>query len=95
MTFEQFQATGRDVPCIQRATNMDLGVDGDAPGRVYDRWLTIEAVTQSWPADARNRGEWCLTIENEITIGNDLQELERKLYDWAATEFEWSRDDGQ
>jgi hypothetical protein len=50
-------------------------------GRVYaNRWW-IERVMPHWPVESQNRGAWCLTVGNEITISDDLPMLERRLFE--------------
>ena len=78
MTFEQFQATGRDVPDLQayRHIYAQMGYDRAVPGRVYQDELFIEGVA----------GTYCLTIANEGWQGADLERMERALYDFAVGE---------
>ena len=39
-----------------------------------------------WPEAAKARGKWHLLIGRDEWITDDLETLERKLYDWAASE---------
>jgi hypothetical protein len=74
MTFEEFQATGRDVA--------DIGAEVDAPdlagipGRVYAGDLHIEVVASGWRA----------VIGNREHRSADLAEVERALYQFAVDE---------
>lgn len=75
MTFEQFQATGRDIPDLAMVEHAaSQGMSG--PGRAYDDDLFIMG-------DAATG--WCLTIENDSRIGA-LPNLEARLYEWACEE---------
>ena len=50
-------------------------------------WLLyIEEVQPHWPDAAKARGKWYLLIARDEWITDDLETLERKLYDWAASE---------
>lgn len=84
MTFEQFQATGRDVPDL--AVDKDVAADhfeDVTPGRVYVDGLYIERM----PGNDVRRW-WYLMIGNAdwITHREDLRSFERRLYDYAVSE---------
>jgi hypothetical protein len=74
MTFEQFQASGRDVddvgPIIQDEGYMGI------PGRIYVGFLNIERMPD---------GTWSTVINNRETAGN-LVDCERALYEFAISE---------
>lgn len=76
MTFEEFQATGRDVADVEPYAQDDE----HRPGRVYVDVLYIECVSD---------GRMMVTIGNggDIT-GRDvtLADLERMLYEFAKSE---------
>jgi hypothetical protein len=74
MTFEEFQASGRDVADLRT-------VDPDAylsewSGRVYAGNLIIERAERGW----------CLTIGNHSAVRMELATLERDLYDYGMSE---------
>lgn len=84
MTFEQFQATrqhsddiGRDLP--------DSYLE-NSQGYIYEGGLHIED-TAKWPdAAKKNNGAYCLTIGNAQTFSDEIETLERALYDYAVRE---------
>jgi hypothetical protein len=77
MTFEQFQAT--------KATVEGHG-ELEQSGLSYIDTLLIETVEDSWPDKIKAQGKYCLTIGNSQRISDDLESLERDLYDYAASE---------
>lgn len=87
MTFEEFQASRREVSDLgaelQDAAFEDCGI---ASGLVYLNTLYIQHVTDNWPQDARARGAFYLVIGNAEWISDDLTSLERKLYEFADGE---------
>jgi hypothetical protein len=87
MTFEEFQATRRHSDDIG-AVLADARWEGEPPakGNLYLGELYIEAVQPHWPDAAKARGKWHLLIARDEWITDDLETLERKLYDWAASE---------
>jgi hypothetical protein len=84
MTFAEFQA-GRQWLDNLEAVNPDAF--GSKAGYGYLRnELYIDDVT-SWNDPARlANGRWYLCIGNVEWQGNDLEELERRLYQWAVRE---------
>jgi hypothetical protein len=78
MTFEQFQASGRDVPDLgAEIVGMDL--EGK-PGRVY--------LYEGGPYIERSATGWYLCLgrdEYEVT-DEDRPTVERLLYDWCKAE---------
>lgn len=75
ITFEQFVATGRDVPDLDRVVD---GCETEGPGRTYlDDTLYISRWTN---------GLWNLQIYGREEISKDLSILEQMLYDWACDE---------
>jgi len=90
-SFAAFQATrthgnlcelaGIDHEEIASPTN-----PGHATGYVYLGKLWIEDVTDAWPADARERGTHYLMLGNCEYVSNDLELLERRLYEYARDE---------
>jgi hypothetical protein len=87
MTFEQFQASRRRSEDIGTAIS-DVHWEGGPPakGYLYLDVLYIEEVQPHWPEAAKTQGKWCLHIARDDWITDDLEELERKLYAWAASE---------
>lgn len=77
MTFEQFQATGRDVEDVSEAA----GDEEVRPGRVYAGDFYIESSGDH--AD----GKWMLTLESSGYLSDDLESLERRLYEYARLDL--------
>lgn len=80
MTFQQFQATGRDVDDLREVDPDHFGdYDYIVNGRVYcDRLWTVPCVTSGIG--------WCTIIGNcEFQHGN-LELIELKLYHFAVSE---------
>jgi len=73
--------------CIGAAI-ADARWEGEPPakGNLYLGELYIEEVQPHWPDAAKARGKWHLLIARDEWITDDLETLERKLYDWAASE---------
>jgi hypothetical protein len=89
MTFEQFQATRQwceDLPAAVSSDNWGDDPQGTPKGNLYLGCLYIEHVQDWWPQDAKDRGDWYLLLGRDEWITNDLTALERRLYDWAASE---------
>ncbi len=87
MTFAQFQAT--KTHCDDLGAKLsDAMWEGEpaAKGNVYLDALYIGAVMDHWPEAARKQGAWHLLIGNCEWISDDLESLERKLYDFAVSE---------
>lgn len=88
MTFEQFQAT-REVcsdlgKVLKDATWDDL--PEPATGYLYLECLYIDEVREWWPDAARQAGKWHLLLGRDEYITDDLEALERKLYEFAVSE---------
>jgi hypothetical protein len=66
----------------------DARWDGEPPARgyLYLGELYIEEVQPHWPDAAKARGKWHLLLDRDDWITDDLETLERKLYDWAVSE---------
>jgi hypothetical protein len=81
MTFEEFQATGRDVDDIGAA----IGDEGwlGCPGRVYLGDTLFIEEGRPFPEPA----PWVLTIGNCATAHENLEYLERQLYNYAVEEL--------
>jgi hypothetical protein len=79
LTFEQFQATGRDSADLSEV--LDECVDG--PGRVYLVTDTGALYIHRWGGSA---GEWCVVLGNEQIVCEKLADAERALYSWAIGE---------
>ncbi len=79
MTFEEFQATGRDVENLQDVADVaaQLGHERPVPGRVYlTGGLFIE----------RESSIWRLQMEGQHR-SPDLEALERVLYRFYCREY--------
>ena len=87
MTFAEFQATRRYSEDIGAVIN-DARWDGEPPakGYLYLDALYIEEVQAHWPDAAKAAGKWHLIRGRAERITDDLQALERDLYDWAVAE---------
>lgn len=85
MTFEQFQATRREVDDLGAALN-DAHWEDQPPakGYVYCDSLWIEHVGETWAPDMRNQGKYYLLLERCEWIDFDLEPLERRLYEFAV-----------
>ena len=102
MTFEQFQATRKWCDDLGAAL-ADARWEGEpaARGNLYLDVLCIEQVQDHWPAAARARGRWHLLIGRDEQISDDLESLERRLYEFARSEGYFDgdvcqhRDDGR
>ena len=85
MTFEQFQATREAVSDLANASvniapewfEDENGNVRTVAGFVYDGDCYIELTED---------GKFGLTICNESEVSNELETLERKLYQWAVDE---------
>jgi hypothetical protein len=89
MTFEEFQATRRYCENIGALIVEARHDDEPLPvkGNLYLRdSLYIEEVQPHWPENAKAEGRWHLLLGRDEWITNDLESLERKLYDWAVSE---------
>jgi hypothetical protein len=79
MTFEEFQATGRDVPELRDVLDDDIWT---GPGRVYHGKLFIALLD----VPHSTRGLYCCPIGNCDWQSDDLTALEGRLYIFAVTE---------
>ena len=87
MTFEQFQATGRDVTDIESIIPDAVGARA---GRVYCGDLLHIEDTDDWADGGQgwidgDRPRWYLIIAN-MEYAGELEELERRLYGFAVSE---------
>jgi hypothetical protein len=86
MTFEEFKATRHVVPNLAAAHPECFGYEG-RPGFLYlGTCLFIEIAGPLWPAKAREQGGFYLILNNDEYISDNLDELEKKLFDWAQSE---------
>jgi hypothetical protein len=81
MTFEQFQATGRDVPDLRDCEDSSIWdayefATRRVPGRVYAGNAYIE----------RQGDRWYCQIANTEMVDANRAKVERFLYDWALSE---------
>lgn len=87
LTFEQFTATRTECDDLAAAVQSEnWETEGTPKGNLYLGCLYIERVQAHWPAESRAAGSWCLTIDRDCQISDDLNMLERALYDFAASE---------
>ena len=91
MTFEEFQATRRWCEDLATAVSSDnwaqeYGEECTPQGNLYLGCLYIERIADWWPESTKARGEWYLLLDRDEYVTNDLTALERRLYDWAASE---------
>lgn len=91
MTFETFRATGRESGDLWDECD-DASVKG-RPGRVYCGCLWIEDASD-WPTDAPGfgQGRWYTIIGRDEYQSDDLESIERRLYDFAVSEGIGPRD---
>ena len=94
LTFEEFQATRRFVPdankheaCHRLGNYQDEDLPKALRPRVqpcliYRGDLVIGLVTEGWPWPARRQGAYNLVIGNQDQVSDDLERLERELYDF-------------
>ena len=79
LTFEQFQATRTWFDNLGAGLS-DASLE-DVPGFRYVDYLYIDA-----PAGGAGPNLYHLHIANVETTSEDLESLERTLYDWACSE---------
>jgi hypothetical protein len=86
MTFEQFQATRKESNDLGRDTE-DCMWDNEpkASGLLYLGKLFIENVEDWWPQRAKDMGKYHLLLGRDEWVSDDLESLERELYDWAMS----------
>ena len=86
-SFQQFKATRKFHADLSKVEGLaDCALEGQQ-GYTYLDCCYIEIVSDKWEdAAARDRGAFHLLIERSTWLSDDLAELERRLYDWAAGE---------
>jgi hypothetical protein len=88
MTFVEFQATRVEVsdlaPVLERIGMDSDGYEGEA-GLVYIDALYINSNSPGWAEPARSY-KYLLHISNNEWLSDDLETLERKLYEFALDE---------
>ncbi len=87
LTFAEFQATGRAVADLVAEGVEEQPLDDDLPipGRVYEGGLHIEErPSQGWPNGRPER--WFLILSNADWLSDDLEALERELYQYYLSE---------
>jgi hypothetical protein len=77
--FQKWRATQKFTPNLL-ATIPDFGGDVETPALIYANDLYIELTNNE------SIGKYMLTIENTCRASNDLESLERELYEWALTD---------
>jgi hypothetical protein len=85
MTFEQFQATRKQCDNLGEALRDEMLMS--EKGLLYCGCLFIED-TNAWPTDAPgySKGRWYTLIGRSEYQSDDLQSIERKLYEFAVSE---------
>lgn len=87
MTFDEFKATGRDVPMLDEVPG--LCIESAQPGRIYLDCLWIEDASDcgTYRDDPENHpGRWYTVIGRDEFASNNIEEIERHLYEFAASE---------
>jgi hypothetical protein len=87
-SFEEFQVNKAWCDDLGKALSDARWEDTAAPaiGWLYLDALYIEAVQPWWPEAAREQGKWYLVLGRAEWISDSLEELERRLYEWACRE---------
>lgn len=84
MTFEQFQATRTHHADLRPVLTDGTWDDIYQPsGFVYLGQLCIEEINETWPEWTRMWGRYYLQIGNAEHVGNELEPLERILFEYA------------
>lgn len=89
MTFEEFQATRRDVDSLKDIGIVNVGETIPRPGIVYFDFYYIEKSNANWPADVLRRGAYYLHLGNQEWFSDDLHEMELRLYGYASAQEGW------
>ena len=76
--FKGWQETRLFVPDLAKVLP-DFGGDEGTPALVYGQDLYLEFTNNE------SIGKYMLTIENHCETSNDLEHLERKLYEWGLS----------
>jgi hypothetical protein len=74
--FQKWQNTRQFVPDLAKVLP-DFGGDESTPALVYGQDLYLEFTNDE------SIGKYMLTIENTCKASNDLESLERELYEWG------------
>lgn len=74
--FQKWQDTRQFVPDLAKVLP-DFGGDEGTPALVYGQDLYLEFTNNE------SIGKYMLTIENTCKASNDLEQLERELYEWG------------
>lgn len=74
--FQKWQNTRQFVPDLVKVLP-DFGGDEGTPALVYGQDLYLEFTNNE------SIGKYMLTIENTCKASNDLESLERELYEWG------------
>ncbi len=87
MIFEQFQVPAATPRTLVQQLPMRAGRANPLLRAICTlTYLYIEEMQPHWSDAAKARGKWYLLIARDEWITDDLETLERKLYDWAASE---------
>jgi hypothetical protein len=89
MTFEQFQATRKHIADLATLPDdLSYSCMAETAGYLYRDSLVIED-TATWPPrgeDDRPVKRWYVLIGNAEHNSDDLEDVERKLYEFAVSE---------
>lgn len=88
MTFEQFQASRRHTSDLEADLNMSIYDDPaiKCPGLIYSGNLFIEERCANWTEEAQKGGRYFLMIGRSDWLTDDLNLLERTLYEFGTSE---------
>ena len=84
MMFEQFRSTRKHVDDLREALGADIYYGAGCPGLVYCDEFYIEERSESWTDVVRARGRYFLVIGNRDWLSDDIESLERELWDYAV-----------
>lgn len=82
MTFEQFQATGRDCDDLNKMNGV---TEEGVRGRVYLDYLYLEDTT-TWPEKQAGQPRWYAMLCQEEHSSDNIADVELALYVWAVEE---------
>lgn len=88
-TCKQFKDSRRHVDDLEAALNMSIYDDPNikCPGLIYLDSFYIEERNDNWTDASKAAGRYFLVIGNWDCVTDDLEALERKLFDYAIHEF--------
>jgi hypothetical protein len=81
MTFDEFKASGKNVSNLH-----DYNDFCEGPGRVYCNGALVIQCTANWDGECKKSGKWFLSVRSQQYQSDDLEELEKELYEFAVDE---------